>query len=76
VSVNRQLTTALSREVRDLLEASGLQWSLENGKRHPKLFVAGRLVLVLPRSGRTGLTNGRNQIAAVRRAIKQLGEQP
>lgn len=55
------------------LGASGLEWRVDNGRRHGKLYVAGRFVAVLPR----GTVNdnhhvGKNVLAAVRRTIVEI----
>lgn len=64
----------LAPYLRELLEASGLEWRVEQGSRHRKVFVAGRMVLALPLSGgRDAGSQSKNAIAALRRAIRQHG---
>lgn len=61
------------RELVAEIEASGVPWHIEQGKRHLKIFVGNRLCGILPRAGsnerdqRTSL----NIRAQVRRAIKE-----
>lgn len=58
------------------LEASGLPYTLENGGKHYKLKICGKLATIIPKGGklrnqerfRRGLLNARAQ---VRRAIQE-----
>lgn len=61
----------LAPYLRELLEASGLEWRVESGRRHRKVYVAGRMVLVVPHTaGRDAGSQSRNAEAALRRAIR------
>ena len=61
------------------LGTSGVPWELERGKKHYKLRVGGRMVGILPLSGKLQTTNKvplKNTLAQVRRAIRDIqGEQ-
>lgn len=61
----------LPREIRALLDQSGRAWSLEDGSRHYKLRVEGRMVLVLPRASSRSKCwhREKNALSAVRRAL-------
>lgn len=57
------------------MEATGLPWQVERGSRHLKLWVADRMVGILPKDGgrRTGSPNAMRNIAAqIRRAAREL----
>lgn len=57
------------------LEASGMPWELVPGKKHYKLRVGGRMVGILPLSGKLQTTNKvplKNTLAQVRRAIRDI----
>lgn len=64
----------LRPELRALLEGSGLDWRLEHGKRHWKLFINERLAGIVPMSGlyRDMYHPGKNQLAQVRRHIREF----
>lgn len=71
------MTTKPLRIIEDDLAATGLPYSLEQGGRHLKIKLAGRLVGVMPRDG--GHDNDRaakNVRASIRRAARELGAQP
>lgn len=56
-------------EVRSALEAKGQPWSIEEGKRHQKIKINGRLVGILPRKPvDQGGRAQKNVIAQIRRA--------
>ena len=66
----------LSTAIRETLERSGLPWSLENGGRHIKIRVGGRLVGVYPKGKTPDNRRGEaNVLAQIRRACR-AGEQP
>jgi hypothetical protein len=57
------------------LAASGVPYEIENGARHYKIKVGGRLCGILPRSGRGSTNRGiLNVMAQVRRAIQEYKE--
>jgi len=63
----------LPDEVRELLDASGLPWTVVNGSRHFKVIVNGRFVAILPHSKPTSRVKSRahlNMLAQLRRAIR------
>lgn len=69
------MTSKVPKEIRKLLDASGLPWQVERGGRHFKLRINGRLALVMPMSDAkdTGMYK-RNAVAQVKRFIRgQLG---
>lgn len=39
---------ALKKHAEESLRRTGLPWSIENGKKHNKVFLAGRMIGVLP----------------------------
>lgn len=61
-------------ELREALDKTGLPWEIENGKKHNKIRLAGRLVGVYPH----GKANGDhrrsllNTITQVRHAAQEL----
>lgn len=48
---------------KDALDATGLPWTVENGSKHKKVYLAGRLVAVLPNSrvNTTGTTRANSR---------------
>jgi NAD(P)H-dependent FMN reductase len=62
--VNRPLAPYL----RELLEASGLEC-----RKHRKVLLCGRMVLVVPRADGDRRRKDRNALAALRRAIREHG---
>lgn len=64
----------LPAELREALAKTGLPWEIENGKKHNKIKLAGKLVGVYPH----GKANGDhkrsllNTITQVRRAAQEL----
>ena len=63
--------------LRSELDNCGYPWDIENGKKHQKVRVAGRLAAILPhgkQSNRT-LVPLKNTIAQVRRIVRELEEQ-
>jgi len=61
------------RELIAEIEAAGVPWHLEQGKRHIKLFIGKKLAGIMP--ARNDEANRRSQLnirAQVRRAIKEV----
>lgn len=59
------------------LETCGFDWRVENGGRHAKVFVANRMVGILPfsKKARHGASNSRSNLnlrAAIRRVVREL----
>jgi hypothetical protein len=53
-----------------ILDESGAPYEIVEGKNHPKLFVAGRMVVVFPRTSKgENWSAAANALAAVRRAV-------
>lgn len=67
-------TRSVDPEIQQMLDASGLEWHTEFSRRHQKLFVAGRMIQVLPLYPRTGQNprGDANARANVRRYIRSL----
>lgn len=66
--------TKIPDEIVAALDATGLPWEVDNGSRHAKLRLCGRLVGILPR-GRASFPNPRatlNTITQIRRAVREL----
>jgi len=60
-------------EARELLDASGLEWSVRSGSRHFKIIIEGKFSTIIPHSkprdaGRAHL----NMISHIRRTIRSL----
>ncbi len=69
----------LPSELLSELEASGIPWELEKGKKHYKLRVGGRMAGILPLNGRIQTANAgplKNTIAQVRRVIRDIKGKP
>lgn len=63
-------------ELQEALERTGLPWGVEEGTKHIKVKLAGRLVGIFPR-GKKQETKRRsllNTIAQVRNAARQIKE--
>lgn len=63
----------MPRDVEQMLEASGLQWEVQPGRRHDRLLIQGRMVQILCHGHRR--EHGRawdNMRARIRRAIREL----
>jgi hypothetical protein len=61
-------------EIRPDLDALGLPWSVQNGSKHFKLYVCGRLVTVMSRSPRIAeLREIENTRARIRRVMRERG---
>ena len=61
-----------------MLNASGLPWRLDNGKRHIKLIVGERFTTILPKAKLHSSANSpgkahQNVLAQVRRTIRRQG---
>jgi hypothetical protein len=70
--VNRQQ----EREIKTLLQASGLPWEIKRGKKHRQIVVAGAIVSRVPivcRGNETGHQH-KNVVAAVRRIIRSRSD--
>jgi len=69
----------LCKQIRRELDATGLAWRIEEGKRHIKVFMQERMIMVLPRGDKaqqTGDHKLKNDIAQIRRAARACtGEQ-
>ena len=66
----------LPPDVKEVLDASGLPWRIEEGSRHRKVFVADRLISILPKSNAalrrgTGRTR-QNSLAHIRQGIRKV----
>lgn len=62
------------RAIRPDLDACGYPWSIKNGKKHAKVYIADKLALVISH-GSGALGNHRtlkNARAHIRRAVKEL----
>lgn len=67
---------SLPPDLRRLLDESGFAWSIEEGSRHRKLVVAGRVISILPKSNQN-MRNGswrthRNSMAHIKRELRKL----
>lgn len=63
--------------LREVLDECGVRWTLENGGKHYKLRIAGRLVLTVPQKSRDTGSAAKNALAAVRRHLRQYhGDNP
>lgn len=68
-------STLLPDELLFILRSSGLPWKVEQGSRHQKIVLAGRLVGIWPNTYRHRNSPGRayqNLRAQLRRAVKEL----
>lgn len=68
------MSRRLHPEVEALLASSGVPWELRSGRKHHKLFVAGRMVQVVPH-GATAIDPKcrahRNCLASLRRLLRE-----
>ena len=65
---------AVTKEIREALDATGLAWAIENGRKHSKLRLDGRLIAVMSRSNpssRSRNRDSRNIVSQIRRAAKE-----
>lgn len=70
------MSAKIPDEVLAELEATGLPWAVDNGSRHAKLRLCGRLVGILPR-GRASFPHPKatlNTITQIRRMARALKE--
>jgi hypothetical protein len=62
------------RAIRPELDSCGFPWSVSNGKKHAKVFIGGKLALVI--SHGAGVSSNprtiKNARAHIRRAVKAL----
>lgn len=67
----------LPKEVLDVLEASGLPWSIEPGSKHHKIIVGKRFAAIWPRGITTDkhIRSVKNVIAQIRRVIREQSPQ-
>lgn len=67
------------KELRQNLDDSGLDWTVEGGGNHMQLRICGRLATVLPRGTRlkqtTDLRSNLNSRAQIRRIIARIKEE-
>ncbi len=65
-------------ELREALDKTGLPWGIEDGKKHNKVKICGKLVAVFPRGKERGSDRRSllNTIAQVRTAARQIKEIP
>ncbi|MEY4402312.1 MAG: hypothetical protein RIR91_347 [Verrucomicrobiota bacterium] len=67
----------LPQEIRTALDATGLPWAIENGGRHRKVRLAGRLVGVFSKGRAVAADRAMaNVVAQIRRAAHQLRKEP
>jgi hypothetical protein len=59
---------------REALDATGLPWEVVNGSKHKKVYLGGRLVIVLP-NARKSVTPSREMYKRTLKNIKQAAEQ-
>lgn len=59
---------------RDALDATGLPWTVENGSKHKKVFLNGKLAVVLP-NARKNVSPGGNQYKKTLNVITRLAEE-
>lgn len=60
-------------DIRPALDAGGVPWELRPGKKHDRVFVAGRLATVIPRGHyREDGLRLRNSIAAIKRIVREV----
>jgi len=64
----------LPRAITEALDDTGLPWSVENGGRHAKLKLAGRLVGILPRTApsESDRRPTLNIVSQIRRMVRDL----
>lgn len=74
-------TNDISRAITDALEATGLPWAIEHGRKHRKVLVCGRLAGILPTYLSKGGSNpdtGRstkNLVSQIRRAAERFKQE-
>ncbi len=66
--------TDIHPKLREILDASGHEWSLERKRRHIVLRIDGVAVAAMPPNGwESGCRQFQNSLAGIRRALRQLG---
>jgi hypothetical protein len=66
----------IMREAKTFLDESGVDWRIENGKKHRKLFVNGRMVQVINRTGTSGnWRDAANFMARLRKVVRTLKQE-
>ena len=63
------------KEICDALEATGLGWTSENGKKHVKLYLGGHLIGVLPHSKGKSNSAAQRQVKNMVRRIARASEE-
>lgn len=56
--------------LRELLDATGLPWEIIPGRRHQKIFIAGRMVTVV--SHGKSLQKGQSDLGQVKSAVRRF----
>jgi hypothetical protein len=62
-------------EARELLDASGLDWTVRSGSRHFKVIIEGRFATIIPHSKPASRVKSRahmNMLSHIRRTIRSL----
>ena len=71
---------SLPPDMKRLLDESGFAWTIEEGARHRKVIVAGRVITILPKSNghvrRTTWRTHRNAMGHIRRELRKLEPWP
>jgi hypothetical protein len=69
--MNREIT----KRVEAILDETGLEWTIENGKKHKKIFLGGRFIGCLSQGSKVpGFRSVDNIISNIRRAVRQHGQ--
>ena len=61
-------------DARELLDESGVEWTVQSGSRHFKLIIDGKFAAIIPHSkpaSRVASRAHRNMLAHIRRAIRR-----
>ncbi len=64
--------------IKDELDKCPFPWEIVNGKKHQRVFIAGKFVAVFAQNATKDDTAGRGGLAArasIRRAIRELSDQ-
>lgn len=67
----------LNPKLQEALDATGLPWEIEEGTKHRKVRICGRLVLIMSRAGAGEDASQRiirNNLANIRRAVREIKE--
>lgn len=62
----------LHPKIRAALDETGLLWSVQPGRKHMKLFLAGRFIAALPRVPDDSPYCASNTIASIRREARSI----